>query len=29
MKIYWVRDIVRQGKYLVYWMVGEHNLADY
>ena len=26
---YWVRYIVRQGKLLVYWMDGEHNLADY
>ena len=29
MQFYWVRDIVRQGQFLVYWMAGEHNLADY
>ena len=29
MRFYWVRDRVRQGQFLVYCMVGEHNLADY
>ena len=28
-RFYWVRDRVRQGKCLVYWIAGEHNLADY
>ena len=26
---YWVRDIFIQGQFLVYWMAGEQNLADY
>ena len=26
---YWVRDRVRQGRYIVYWERGKHNLADY
>ena len=26
---YWVRDRVRQGQFLVYWMAEEHNLEDY
>ena len=29
MCFYWVRNRVRKGKFLVYWMSGEHNLADY
>ena len=29
MRFYCVREIVRQGKFLVDWMAGEHNLADY
>ena len=29
MRFYWVRDRVRQGQFLVYWMAGEHNLAEY
>ena len=29
MRFYWVRDRVKQGKFLVYWIYGEHNLADY
>ena len=29
LRFYWVREKVRQGKFLVYWMAGEHNLADY
>ena len=29
MRLYWVRDKVRQGHYLVYWARGKYNLADY
>ena len=29
MRFYWVRDRVGQGKYLVYWMAGEHNIEKY
>ena len=29
MRFYWVRDRVRQGQFLVYWMAGEHNLEEY
>ena len=29
MIFYWVRDKVIQGQFLLYWMDGEHNLADY
>ena len=29
MCIYWVRDRVRQGRLMVYWMAGEHNIVDY
>ena len=29
MRFYWVRDRVRQGQFLVYWMAGEKNLAGY
>ena len=29
MKFYWVRERVRKGQFLVYWMTGEHNMADY
>ena len=29
MQFYWVRDIVRQGQFLVYWMDGENNMAYY
>ena len=29
MRFYWVRDRVRQGKFLVYWIAGKHILADY
>ena len=29
MRFYWVRDRVRQGKFMVYWMAIEHNLAEY
>ena len=29
MRFCWVRDRVRQGRFLVHWMAGEHNLADY
>ena len=29
MHFYWVRDRFRQGKFMVYWMVGEHNLSEY
>ena len=29
MRFHWVRDRVRQGQLLVYWMYGEHNLSDY
>ena len=29
MQFYWFRDRVIQGKFLVYWMAGEHNLAYY
>ena len=29
MPFYWVWDIVRQVQLLVYWVAGEHNLADY
>ena len=29
MGFYWVRDRVIQGQFLVYWMAGENNLADY
>ena len=28
-RFYWVRDRVRQGKFLVYQMDVEHNIADY
>ena len=29
MRFYWVRYRVIQGNFLVYWMDGDHNLADY
>ena len=29
MRFYWVRDRFRQGKFLVYWMAGYHNLEEY
>ena len=29
MQFHWVRDRVRQGQFLVYWMAGEKNLAGY
>ena len=29
MHFYWVRDRVRQGQFLMCWMAGENNLADY
>ena len=29
MQFYWFRDRVIQGKFLVYWMAGEHNLPYY
>ena len=29
MQFTWVRDRVRKGKFLMYWMAGEHNIADY
>ena len=29
MKFYYDKDIFRQGKFLVYWVSVEHNLADY
>ena len=29
MIFYWVVYRVRQGKFMVYWVVGEHNIADY
>ena len=29
MRLYWVRNIVRQGHYLVYWEIEKDNLADY
>ena len=29
MQFYWVRDRVIQGKILVYWITGEHNLEEY
>ena len=29
MRFYWVRERVRQGNFLMYWMAGEHNLAEY
>ena len=29
MRFYWVGYRVRQGKFLVHWMAGGHNLADY
>ena len=28
MRLYWVRDRVKQRQCMVYWMSGEHNLAD-
>ena len=29
MRFYWVRYRFKQGQFMVYWMAGEHNLADY
>ncbi len=29
MRFYWIRDRVRQGQYLVYWLRGSTNRADY
>ena len=29
MRFYWFKDRVRKGQFLMYWMNGEHNLADY
>ena len=29
MRFYWVRDRCIQGKFMVNWLAGEHNLSDY
>jgi hypothetical protein len=29
MRLYWIKDRVKQGQYVVYWGPGYQNLADY
>ena len=29
MNFHWIRDRVRQGRFIVTWLKGEHNLADF